>query len=92
LPLEVQRFEIGENLRWLSEIAGRPVRSFAYPFGGPVSAMTTGVLRDLGVETALTTVGSRVTAGADPLALPRFIVGDWPGSVFAKRVAEVLDG
>lgn len=45
-PLEEARREVRESRRILEEILDRPVRSFAYPFGGP-GDITPAVLREI---------------------------------------------
>jgi peptidoglycan/xylan/chitin deacetylase (PgdA/CDA1 family) len=70
-PLDVQQREVAECRAALEALLGRPVTSFAYPYGeaGPE---TVRAVRAAGLETAVTLRPAPVVAGADPLLLPRF--------------------
>jgi peptidoglycan/xylan/chitin deacetylase (PgdA/CDA1 family) len=59
-----------ESRRLLEEAVGRPVRSFAYPYGVVLEGAPAG-LAEGGYEAACTTRPSRVRPGADPYLLPR---------------------
>jgi peptidoglycan/xylan/chitin deacetylase (PgdA/CDA1 family) len=86
LPAEGQEREIRESRVRLEQILGRPVTSFAYPYG-MLSDDTADVVRDSGFNYACSTVPATVQLGADPLQLPRFQVDDWAGEEFEKRLA-----
>lgn len=86
-----QRREIGENMRTLSDRLGVEIVSFAYPFGGPLTAETREVLLELGVESACAIGPQPVTAGSDRLALPRLEVGDWSGEELEARLNALLE-
>jgi hypothetical protein len=72
-----QREEIAANKRFLEAIIGRPIRSFAYPYGS-FSPDTAPILRELGYDGAV--VAGRIAPGAvaDPYHLPRIaVLGTW---------------
>jgi glycosyltransferase involved in cell wall biosynthesis/peptidoglycan/xylan/chitin deacetylase (PgdA/CDA1 family)/SAM-dependent methyltransferase len=91
LSPEEQRREIGENIRTLSESLGVEIVSFAYPFGGPLTAETGEVLRELGIDAACAIGTEPVTARSDRLALPRLEVGDWSGEELEARLNSLLE-
>jgi peptidoglycan/xylan/chitin deacetylase (PgdA/CDA1 family) len=88
LPLEAQRREMLESKRRLEAIIGRPVTSFAYPYGGHqmVSPETIALAKDCGFESACSTIAEPVHLESDPLFLPRFLVRDWNGNEFARQL------
>ena len=85
---EVQRAEMAECRDQLSEFTGRPVTSFAYPFGArqDVSKLTTEIARQVGYEVACGTELDVVNAASNPLRLPRFWASDWGAEQFSSRV------
>lgn len=88
LPRESQRTEIAESKQKLEAILGRPVTSFAYPFGGRqhYTAETIRLVREAGFHCACSNFPGHVRCGADPYQLPRFLVRDWNGEEFARRL------
>lgn len=88
LPLEAQRTEIAHSKRKLEEILGRPVTSFAYPFGGQsdYTADTARLVREVGFDCACSNFPGLITRGVDPYQLPRFLIRDWDGEEFARRL------
>ena len=85
---EVQRSEMFECRDRLSAFTGRPVESFAYPFGArqDISALTIEIARQAGFQVAVGTELDVVTPTSNPLRLPRFWAPDCDGELFAKRV------
>jgi peptidoglycan/xylan/chitin deacetylase (PgdA/CDA1 family) len=83
--------EIGDSLRRCAEIAGAPVRLFAYPYGAHDEAVVEVAAR-LGVECALTTTPVAVTAASPRLALPRVGVSNWTPAEFERRLTSVIVG
>ena len=83
-PVDAQREEINECRLALEALIERRVSQFAYPFGA-FSEETIEVVRGLGWDAAVTCEGDMLTAGGDPLRLPRLEVtreaavdfGDW---------------
>ncbi len=92
LPEAVQRDEILLSKRELEELIGRPVRTFAYPYGGvrDFGSITTRLVRESGFTCACATVPAPVSRGTDPFALPRFTVRDWEAAEFAARLDRFL--
>jgi len=65
--------EISDSKHALEDVIGRPVRHFAYPFGGreDISPVHAGALPRLGFTMAFTTVQGRNRVGCDPFAIRR---------------------
>jgi len=80
-----QQWEMKESKRKLEEIVGRPVQSFAYPYG-KMDQTSTQIAQDLGFQSAYSTMNKTVTHGANYFTLPRFFVGNWGGDEFARRL------
>ncbi len=85
LSPEEQRWEIEESRRQLEAILGRPVRSFAYPYGSG-NATTRKLVQEAGFQLARATVDGIATKRSDPFWLPRFRVADWDGETFARKL------
>jgi peptidoglycan/xylan/chitin deacetylase (PgdA/CDA1 family) len=92
LPLPEQRREIEGSKRMLEAELGRPVTSFAYPFGAreDYDDGTVAAVRAAGFERACVNEPARLRARCDPFRLPRFLVRDWDGDTFARRLAAWL--
>jgi peptidoglycan/xylan/chitin deacetylase (PgdA/CDA1 family) len=90
LPAPDQRREVTASKGDLERLLGRPVTSFAYPYG-QVSPETVAVVRQAGFERACTTRPGAVEAGTGPLELPRFAAQDWTGDEFARRLARAFE-
>jgi peptidoglycan/xylan/chitin deacetylase (PgdA/CDA1 family) len=88
LPAEAQRTEIEESRRQLSAIVGRPIESFAYPFGraADYTLETMSLVRDAGFSRACINQPGRVDRSTDRFALPRIYVRDWSGDELAAAV------
>lgn len=65
--------EARDSRRRLEDLLGRPVTTFAYPFGtrADYSQATAAILREAGYDLAFTSQHGAVRPGLDPLALPR---------------------
>lgn len=87
---EVQRAEVAECKRTLEDILGRPVTTFAYPFGS-WSFETSRIVREAGFTLAVTCEDQIVRPGGDPWRLPRFDVRPGVGAHFARRLFAFLD-
>jgi peptidoglycan/xylan/chitin deacetylase (PgdA/CDA1 family) len=88
-PIDEQRGEIAQCRSWLGEIVGRPLRFFSYPFGG-INDFTTETIEAVaqaGFDAACANVPGVVTSTATPYTLPRFLVRDWDGAAFEKRLS-----
>src|SRR5262249_8697177 len=87
-PLDNQRKEIRGSKILLEDILGQPITSFAYPYGGAADYTTETVqeVRDAGFESAFSTSTGLVGKESEPLRLPRYVVGNWNGDAFARRL------
>jgi peptidoglycan/xylan/chitin deacetylase (PgdA/CDA1 family) len=70
---EQARAEIADSRKALQDRLGRPVRWFAYPFGGPLHLRpdVRPLIEEAGYEGALSAFGGFVRPGSDNWALPR---------------------
>jgi peptidoglycan/xylan/chitin deacetylase (PgdA/CDA1 family) len=91
---EIQQSEIENSKTTLEEILGRPVRSFAYPFGSKsdYTALSASIVRNCGFTCACSNYRDLVWRYSDSFQLPRFIVRDWEGERFARQLSEWFDG
>lgn len=92
--------EAYRSRKTLEDRLGRPVVSFAYPFGtrGDFSEMTDHLLAEAGYEIAFHSMHGPITRGMDPISLPRVKVeggeGEWmfrllsQGAMDAWRVVD----
>ncbi len=85
-----QRREIEGSRQRLERMTGRPIESFAYPFGTrrDYDDRTVSIVRDCGFSTACANFAGCVGRKVDPFQLPRFIVRDWDGDRFARKLDE----
>ncbi len=86
---ELKRFEkaaeIAGSRRRCEEILGRPVVSFAYPFG-ELDAECREEVRRAGFRLACSTVPGPVRRDSARFALPRVTVGAWSGEELLRRL------
>lgn len=89
-PVAAQRTEILGSKAHLEEILGKPVTSFAYPYGSgsDYTVETVTLVREAGFKVACANFPKGVQRGTDPFQLPRFLVRDWDGEAFARRLEE----
>ena len=92
LSADAQRKEIAESKRSLEEILNRPVRSFAYPFGGKrdYTAASVSAVRDAGFDSACSNYPGLVRKGTDCFELPRILVRNWNGDEFSRLMRDWL--
>jgi peptidoglycan/xylan/chitin deacetylase (PgdA/CDA1 family) len=90
LSASAQRSEIQLSKARLEEILGRPVTSFAYPYGARSEA-SVAVVREAGFHCACATVAGCVEEGVDRFQLPRVQVNDWDGAEFEERLEAWFD-
>lgn len=83
-----QRREVEGSRRALEGWLGRPVDSFAYPYGRPgdLDGHSVAAVREAGFSVACVNQPGIVDGGSDPLRVPRFHVGDWDGDRFARTL------
>jgi peptidoglycan/xylan/chitin deacetylase (PgdA/CDA1 family) len=88
LTPEEQRSEICDSRAWLESVTGRPVRTFAYPYGNPgdYNVESVEAVRSAGFEAAFSTVQGAIESSDDPLQLRRWEVNDWDAMQFAWRL------
>jgi hypothetical protein len=93
-PVPVQEDEIRGSKTQLEEILGRPVSSFAYPYGfrSDYTARTVALVKRAGFACACAAFTDVVWRGSDRYQLPRVIVFDWPGEEFARRLTRWFQG
>jgi peptidoglycan/xylan/chitin deacetylase (PgdA/CDA1 family) len=86
------RREIAESKAVLEAELKRPVKLFAYPFGGfeHFSPEIQALVNEAGYEGACTTIGGVNLPGANPLALRRVAVQDDPPAVFAFKLSRLI--
>lgn len=100
LPPRLQIEEIVGGRRAIEDAIGRPVTSFAYPFGcrGDFDSDSVIAARHAGMRAACANTGrapdarARVTSAADRFTLPRAIIRDCDGEEFAHRLHQAFSG
>lgn len=83
-----QQSEIRRGKEALEGWLGRPVTSFAYPYGtrSDYTRETVALVQAAGFTCACSNFEGVVWRGSDRFQLPRFIVRDWPGDEFERRL------
>lgn len=87
LPDDDKRREVGESRTACEQLVGRPVASFAYPFGDRDRA-TERIVEEVGFRHACSTEPGVAVTIRDRFRLPRVAVGNWSGEELSRR----LDG
>ena len=92
--LDAQRWELEESKRQLEAMIGQPVTSFSYPYGGSadVGNESQRLVQEAGYELACANFPGPVTYQSNPYWLPRFLVRDWDGEEFARRLRSAFKG
>lgn len=81
-PSEAREELVGSRVA-LSEIVGREIATFAYPYGR-FAQETPGLVAKAGFSAACTIVENVAVGESDPLRFPRILVRNWDGDTFAK--------
>jgi peptidoglycan/xylan/chitin deacetylase (PgdA/CDA1 family) len=94
LTVAAQSAEIERSKSALEEILGRPVTSFAYPFGSKsdYTEDTAQAVQRAGYLCACANFPEITTRATDRFQLPRFLVRNWDGDEFRARLAGWLGG
>jgi peptidoglycan/xylan/chitin deacetylase (PgdA/CDA1 family) len=89
-----QRDEIVQARTRLQSVAGRPIQSFAYPYGRrrDYDGGTVTLVRELGFAGACANFPGLAARGTDPFQVPRLQVRDWDGETFARQLDTWLAG
>jgi peptidoglycan/xylan/chitin deacetylase (PgdA/CDA1 family) len=89
-----QREEIVQARARLEALTGRPVRTFAYPYGrrSDYDARAVALVRDLGFVGACTNFSGLIGRDTDRFEVPRLQVRDWDGDTFARHLDGWLAG
>ena len=88
LPEDSQRWEIGQSKRELESLLGRPVTSFAYPYGHHTEDVVA-LVRKAGYSSASSIHPGPVNRQSDRFRLPRLKVRDWEGDGLARILSEI---
>jgi peptidoglycan/xylan/chitin deacetylase (PgdA/CDA1 family) len=83
-----QRSQIAGSKSALERILGKPVSSFAYPYGGRqhYTSETVEIVRSLGFSCACSNFPGPVWRRTDTFQLPRILIRNWDGDEFRRRL------
>jgi peptidoglycan/xylan/chitin deacetylase (PgdA/CDA1 family) len=92
-PEEEQRREIRESKARLESILQKPLRTFAYPYGGHVdyNAASVALVREAGFLGACSNFPGSVTETSPVFELPRVMVMDWDPDELVSRLRPFLE-
>jgi peptidoglycan/xylan/chitin deacetylase (PgdA/CDA1 family) len=89
LPRRQQEDEIMTCKTDLEHLTGKPVTTFAYPYGQRTdyNEETTRTVQEAGFSLACVNYPGLVTTVTDPYQLPRMYVQDWDSETFARNLS-----
>ena len=87
-PIAEQRYEVAESKRSIELALDRKCDFFSYPYGTQhdYAHVTADLVKEEGFRAACSNFEAQFTARTNPYELPRFLVRDWNGDEFQKRV------
>ncbi len=85
-----EKVEVSGARQALEQATGRPVRTFAYPYGTATSmtSQTVRALREAGFSRALVNTPGIVGRFSDRFRLPRFMVYDWTADQLEQQLRD----
>jgi peptidoglycan/xylan/chitin deacetylase (PgdA/CDA1 family) len=90
LSPEKQQQEIRESKQQLEAFIKKPVRLFSYPYGtnADFNHETVSIVSQEGYEAGIANIQGNIVAPINLYAIPRRLVRNWSGDVFAKWMKE----
>lgn len=85
LPEASRRVEIATGREQLESLIGRPIATFAYPYGD-YDVATVRLVRTAGFRLACTIHENQLSRFSSPHLLPRYAVRDWTADELERRV------
>jgi len=87
-----QNKEISESKSNLEDLLGKPVWSFAYPFGGKgaFDKDTVDLVKKEGFNYACSNIHRKVNKNSSPYSLPRFVVRNWDAKEMEQEIKKWL--
>jgi peptidoglycan/xylan/chitin deacetylase (PgdA/CDA1 family) len=86
-----QEAEISGSKEQLEKIIGRAVEHFSYPYGS-CNDDSVAICAEKGFRSAVTCIDQPVERNAPPYLLPRFLVRNWDGAEFERRLQRFFRG
>ena len=90
LSPDAQREEITKSREQIENIIQKPVRLFSYPFGsaGSFTEESMRIVREAGYDAGIANIQGSISESQDIYSVPRVLVRDWTGRVFADWIRE----